>query len=65
MIVLGPLSPRVAKINDCYRQRIIIKCRNTSEFRSMITGLLKTIMSDKKYKNVGIFADINPENTDI
>lgn len=64
LIVLGPLSPRIAKINDCYRQRLIIKCKNTAEFRSMISSLLKKILSEKKYKNVGIYADMDPENTD-
>lgn len=64
MIVLGPLSPRVSKINDCFRQRLIIKCKNTSDFRSLISKLLKMTMSDKKYKNVAIYADMNPENTD-
>ena len=64
IIVLGPLPPRVSKINDCYRQRIIIKCKNSSDFRNMISELLKNIMSDKNYKNVGVFADMNPENAD-
>ena len=64
IIVLGPLPPRVSKLNDCYRQRIIIKCKNSSDFRNMISELLKNIMSDKKYKNVGIYSDMNPENVD-
>lgn len=65
IIVLGPMPPRVSKLNDCYRRRIIIKCKNSSSFRNMISLLLKKIMSVKKYKNVSVFADINPENADI
>lgn len=62
IIVLGPMSPKMSKINDSYRQRILIKCKNTNAFRSFIERLLKTVGSDRNFKDVSIFADINPEN---
>ncbi len=62
IIVLGPMAPKVSKINDQYRQRIIIKCKNSVRFREMISCLIKEIQSDKLYKNVFISADMNPEN---
>ncbi len=62
VIVMGPMAPKVAKVNDLYRQRILIKCKNTSVFRELISILLKDIYSNKAYKNIGIYADINPEN---
>ena len=61
IIVLGPVTPRVAKIGGKYRGRIIIKCKNSRKFRDMISELLKEFAKDKK-ENVNVFADINPEN---
>ena len=62
IIVLGPVTPRVSKLGGKYRDRIIIKCKNTSDFRKMISELLKQFEKDKKYDKVSIYADINPEN---
>ncbi len=62
IIVLGPMSPKVSKINDQYRQRIIIKCKNSPRFRTMISCLIKEIQSNSLYKNVYVSADMNPEN---
>ena len=62
IIVLGPVTPRVSKVGGKYRERIIIKCKNSVEFRKMISELLKQFAKDKKYDNVSIYADINPES---
>ncbi len=62
IIVLGPVTPRVSKLGGKYRDRIIIKCKNTSDFRTMISDLLKQFEKDKKHNDVSIYADINPEN---
>ena len=62
IIVLGPVTPRVSKLGGKYRERIIIKCKNSSEFRKMISELLKQFAKDKKYDKVSIYADINPES---
>ena len=62
VIVLGPMVPKISKVNDLYRQRILIKCRNNAEFRELISRLLREIGSEKLYKNIGVFADMNPEN---
>lgn len=61
IIILGPMPPKVSRINEFYRQRILIKCKNSSRFREMITRVLNQIYDDKKYKNINIYADINPE----
>jgi primosomal protein N' (replication factor Y) len=61
IIVLGPVTPRIAKIGGKYRGRIIIKCKNDKNFRAMISELLKEFAKDKK-DTVNIFADINPES---
>ncbi len=61
VIVLGPMSPKVSKINDYFRQRILIKCKNTARFRELISKILIDVNSIKAYKNILVYADINPE----
>lgn len=62
LIVLGPLAPKVLKLNNTYRQRIIIKCKNTKNFRSFIRELLCFADNDKAYRNINLYVDMNPEN---
>lgn len=62
VIVLGPMAPKISKVNDLFRQRILIKCKNNADFRVLISRLLKEINNDKLYKNIAVYADINPEN---
>ena len=63
LIVLGPLPARVPRVNKKYRYRLIIKCRNTKEFRSMISEILKDFYGDSKFSDVSVYADMNPEIT--
>lgn len=62
IIILGPSPSNIPKVNNKYRFRLIIKCKNTKRFREMIREILITQGNKAKYKNVNIFADINPEN---
>lgn len=62
IIVLGPMPPRLSKINNKYRYRIIIKCKNTKNFRKMISELLIEYGKNKKYNSVTVTADLNPVN---
>ena len=62
IIVLGPMPPRISKVNNKYRYRLIIKCKNSKRFRSMISELLVSFGKDKKYADITVFADINPES---
>ncbi len=61
IIVLRPVPARVMKMAGRYRYRIIIKCRNSSGFRQMISEILKDVSSEKTFKNVTVYADINPD----
>ena len=61
IIVLGPVPARVSKIAGRYRYRIIIKCRNSARFRSMISGLLKLTGTDARFRSVTVYADMNPD----
>ena len=62
MRILGVSPAAVLKINNKYRYKIIIKCRNDKNFRAMISELLISFSSNKKYKEVSPFVDINPDN---
>ncbi len=62
VIVLGPMAPKVSKINDLYRMRILIKCRNSVRFRELVNKVLMGILDNREFKNVSVFADMNPEN---
>ena len=62
IIVLGPVPPRISKINNKFKYRIIIKCKNNKEFRKMISELLIQFGKDKKFSDVSVSADINPES---
>lgn len=62
VIVLGPVPPKLAKINNSFRERLIIKCRNTSHFRNLISECLKEFLTNKYYDKVAVYADMNPDS---
>ena len=57
LIILGPSAAAVAKVNNKYRFRMIIKCKNNAEFRKM----LRTATDIKTSNEVSVSVDINPE----
>jgi primosomal protein N' (replication factor Y) len=59
MRVLGPVQCSYGKINGKYRYRVIIKCKNNSDFRSVARELLLEMNKFSEFKNVNIYADIN------
>lgn len=62
VIILGPSPCNIPKISNKYRFRLIIKCKNSKRFRELVLKTLKETGKNIKYKNVSVFADINPEN---
>jgi len=61
LIVLGPMPARVSRVNKKYRWRLLVKCRNTSNFRAMISGILIAFGKDASFSEVTAYADMNPE----
>ena len=57
LIILGPAPSAVAKVNNRYRYRMIIKCRNNSAFREMIRKAINV----KTVRDAVITVDMNPE----
>lgn len=47
------------KINGKYRYRIILKCKNTADFREFVRTILYEINKFSEYSKVNIYADIN------
>lgn len=62
MILLGPMASKVPKVNNKYRYRLIIKCRNTKSFRLMMTEVLHEFSDKSGFRDIAVFVDINPES---
>lgn len=62
VIVVGPMPARVAKVSNKFRYRLIIKCRNTQNFRSLIAEVLEELSAESSLKSVSVYIDLNPEN---
>ena len=61
IIALGPMPARVAKINEKFRYRIIIKCKNSNRFRQMVSQILVSMNTDSRFSKVTVYADMNPD----
>lgn len=59
LIILGPAAAAVPKVNNKYRFRMIIKCKNNAKFRQM----LSKATAIKLKQDTVISIDINPETT--
>ena len=56
--VLGPTASMVVKVSGKYRYKILIKCKNTADFRRMIAELLVQSGKDPQNKQVFVFGDL-------
>lgn len=62
LIVLPPTVPRIERINNKHRHRIIIKCKNNKRFRALISSVYGKVCSMEVYRKVSFTVDINPAN---
>ena len=58
--VLRPSPAALAKISGKFRYKIIIKHKNTAEFREIISDLLIEFAKDSEFASVTVYADANP-----
>lgn len=58
--LLGPAPATVARVNNRYRYRLILKTKNTKAMRQLIAHLLRQAQADRLNRGVALFADINP-----
>ncbi|MDD3193280.1 MAG: primosomal protein N' [Oscillospiraceae bacterium] len=56
--VLGPTANMIVKISGKYRYKILIKCKNTADFRRMIASLLVRFGKDPQNKEISAFGDL-------
>ncbi len=57
--VLGPVPFTYNKIGGKYRYRIIIKCKNTQEFRAFLRDTMRSAGSCRELAKVHFYADMN------
>ncbi len=62
VIILGPMSARITRVNRKYRYRLILKCKNTQKIRKMFNEALCEYDATVESKSVAAYIDINPEN---
>lgn len=62
IIALGPMTARISKISNKFRYRLILKCKNTKEFRNMIGECICSFSAIHSFSDVSVYIDINPEN---
>lgn len=58
-IILGPAPNTVGRVNGRYRYTLIVKCKNSPEFRKAVSDTMRQAYADKEFDNVTFYADIN------
>ncbi len=58
--ILGPSPASIPKVNNKYRHKIILKCRNDSRFRLMLSNVLVEFSKIKDFTDVTVYADMDP-----
>ncbi len=58
--LLGPAPAAVAKVNNRYRYRLTLSCKNTAQIRALAAHLVRCAQQDKENKGVSVSADTNP-----
>ena len=58
VIILGPGPASIPRVNNRYRYRMIIKCKNNKEFRK----ILQNAVAVKLLGDSGVSIDFNPES---
>jgi primosomal protein N' (replication factor Y) len=61
-IVLGPTTASVVKVNNKYRYKLIIKYRNSKDFRAMMNSVFEKYMGSFYAKKVTAYIDVNPDS---
>ena len=60
LIILGPSPAKISKINNQYRYRLFVKCKNSAKMRALLSSVLKSVGKMKEYRDVMISVDLNP-----
>lgn len=60
--MIGPSPSGILKIGGKYRYKIILKFRNSASFRAMMTELLVLTGNERRFSDINVFFDVDPEN---
>ncbi len=60
--LLGPAPASVAKVNNRYRYRLTLCCKNSREIRRLLSAALREFAGQKENKGVAAFIDVNGYN---
>ena len=58
--MLGPAPEAVARVNNRYRYRLTVGCRNTRPVRQLLSELLRSFARDGGTRGVTAYVDVNP-----
>ena len=59
--MLGPVSERIVKLNNKYRYKLVIKCKNNRRMRALLLDSMMAFEKDKSKKNISIYVTMNQE----
>ena len=59
-VILGPAPLPVVRVNNRYRYRITVYSLQSSETRRAITDIVMHCSNDRQFKDVAVFADVDP-----
>ncbi len=59
VMIIKPVKCFYGKINGRYRWQITMKCKNTDEIRTFISGVLKDSAKLKEMNKISVYADMN------
>ena len=57
--LLGPAPAPVSKINNKYRYRLTLCCKNTREMRLLLSEQIKAFSRQKQNRGVSVYVDVN------
>ncbi len=59
--MLGPVSERIVRLNNKYRYKLVIKCKNSRRMRSLLLDAMTAFEKEKSRKNISLYVDMNQE----
>lgn len=62
VIILRPIPTSVIRVNNKYRYRVVIKCKNSARTRCLINETIDEYFKSKYGKTVTVSVDLNPES---
>lgn len=58
--VIGPAPYAVVRVNNQFRYRVTLLCKNSKRVRQIVSEILCRYNTEKEFKGVSVFADANP-----